>query len=119
MLADQTRSETISLTPEAVSVVRDLLKQRNLEGYALRVFVTGGGCSGYQYGMSLDNQVQETDITFDFDGVKVIVDNISIYYLQGAKVGYINSEKGSGFSIENPNAAPSCGCSPGDSCDCS
>jgi iron-sulfur cluster assembly protein len=110
MLADQTQTELITLTPAAVEAVRDLLQKRNLEGYALRVFVSGGGCSGFQYGMALEGNIREQDLTAEFDGVKVVVDEISIDYLRGATVDYIESVMGSGFKIENPNAVASCGC---------
>jgi iron-sulfur cluster assembly protein len=110
MLADQTITETISLTPAAVQAVRDLLTKRNLEGYALRVFVSGGGCSGFQYGMALENNIREQDLTAEFDGIKVVVDEISIDYLRGSSVDYIDDVMGSGFKIENPNAVSSCGC---------
>lgn len=110
MLADQTHIETITLTPAAIAAVRDLMEKRNLEGYALRVFVAGGGCSGFQYGMALENNIRENDLTTDFDGVKVVVDEVSINYLRGASVDFIESTAGSGFKIENPNAISSCGC---------
>ncbi len=110
MLADQTQTEMITLTPAAVEAVRDLLQKRNLEGYALRVFVSGGGCSGFQYGMALEGNIREQDLCADFDGVKVVVDEISINYLRGATVDYVESVMGSGFKIENPNAIASCGC---------
>lgn len=110
MLADQTQTEMITLTPAAVEAVRELLQKRNLEGYALRVFVSGGGCSGFQYGMALEGNIREQDLTAEFDGVKVVVDEISIDYLRGATVDYVESVMGSGFKIENPNAIASCGC---------
>jgi iron-sulfur cluster assembly accessory protein len=110
MLADQTQTELITLTPAAVTAVRDLLAKRNLEGYALRVFISGGGCSGFQYGMALENNIREQDKTAEFDGVKVVVDEVSFEYLRGASVDYVDSVMGSGFKIENPNAVSTCGC---------
>jgi len=112
MLADQTSTQTITLTPAAANAVRDLLAARNLEGYALRVFVSGSGCSGLQYGMALEANIREQDLSEEFDGVKVVVDEVSIEYLRGATVDYIEGPTGSGFKIENPNVfASSCGCS--------
>jgi len=112
MLADQTSTQTIILTPAAANAVRDLLAQRNLEGYALRVFVSGGGCSGIQYGMALEANIREQDLTEEFDGVKVVVDEVSIDYLRGATVDFVDGPTGSGFKIDNPNVfASSCGCS--------
>jgi len=111
MLADQIQTEIITLTPSAVQAVQELLRKRNLEGYALRVFVSGGGCSGFQYGMALEGNVRPEDLSFEFDGVQVVVDEISINYLRGATVDYVDGVMGSGFKIENPNAISSCGCS--------
>lgn len=102
--------QTITLTSSAAQAVRDLLAKRNLEGYALRVFVSGGGCSGIQYGMALEANIRPTDITSECEGVKVVVDDISINYLRGATIDYVDNAMGSGFKIENPNAMSSCGC---------
>ena len=114
MLVEQTQNETISdfitLTPNAVQAVRDLMDQRNLEGYALRIYISGGGCSGFQYGMALDNNFRDSDLTSEFDGVKVLVDEVSISYLRGSTVDYVNDVMSSGFKIDNPNALASCGC---------
>ncbi len=104
------KTDEITLTPAAAKAVRELIDNRGLEGYALRVYVAGGGCSGYQYGMALENQVRETDRVFETDGVRVVVDEVSIGYLSGAVVGYVDELMGSGFKIENPNAVASCGC---------
>lgn len=102
--------EMVSLTPSAVQAVRDLLAKRQLTGYALRVFVSGGGCSGLQYGMALEGNIRDEDITREFEDVKVVVDEVSINYLRGATVDYIENVMGSGFKIENPNAVSACGC---------
>ena len=110
MLNDPVEVEVISLTPAAAGAVKDLLSKRNLEGYALRVFVSGGGCSGFQYGMALEGNARDTDMTFEYEGVKVVVDEISIDYLRGATIDYVDDIMGSGFKIENPNAVSSCGC---------
>lgn len=110
MLADQTQTEFVTLTSSAVEAVRALLVKRNLEGYALRVFISGGGCSGFQYGMALEGNVRETDLRAEFDGIQVVIDEVSIDYLRGATVDYIDDVMGSGFKIENPNAISSCGC---------
>ncbi len=110
MLSESTQTEVITLTPAAVTAVRDLLAKRNLENYALRVFISGGGCSGFQYGMALEGNIRETDLSADFDGVKVVVDEVSIDYLRGATVDFVDDVMGSGFKIENPNAISTCGC---------
>lgn len=110
VLLEQTETAQITLTASAADAVRELLAKRNLDGYALRVFVSGGGCSGFQYGMALEGNVRENDLTFDQYGVKVVIDEISINYLSGATIDYVDELMGSGFKIENPNAVSSCGC---------
>jgi iron-sulfur cluster assembly accessory protein len=103
-------TQVLELTPSAAQAVKDLLAKKNLEGYGLRVFIQGGGCSGYQYGMALDNRSLENDTTLEFHGVKVLVDEMSINYLRGATVDFVDEMMGSGFKITNPNAVSSCGC---------
>ena len=110
MLADQTQTELISLTPSAVQAINELLDKRDLEGYALRIFVSGGGCSGLQYGMALDNNMRTGDVSTEFDGVKVVIDDVSINYMRGSTVDYVDDLMASGFKIDNPNATASCGC---------
>lgn len=110
MLLDNTTINEIKLTPPAVQAVKDLLQKRDLVGYGLRVYISGGGCSGFQYGMALDNNIRELDTVFESDGVKTIVDEVSIQYLSGATIDFVDDLMGSGFKIENPNAVSSCGC---------
>src|SRR3990172_5013310 len=100
----------VSLTDGAVERVQALLQERELKGYALRVFISGGGCSGLQYGMALEGQPRETDHRFAFEGVDVVVDPMSMDYLAGATIDYVDDLMGGGFKIENPNAVASCGC---------
>jgi iron-sulfur cluster assembly accessory protein len=109
-LAEQTQIETITLTPSAAEAVRGLLAKRNLEGYALRVFVQGGGCSGFQYGMALEGKIRDEDNVFESHGMQVVIDEVSINYMQGATIDYVEDIMGSGFKIDNPNAMASCGC---------
>jgi iron-sulfur cluster assembly protein len=101
---------TIVLTSGAAARVQRLLEERQLTGHALRVFISGGGCSGLQYGMALEGQPRETDLRFGFDGVDVVVDPVSMDYLAGATIDYVEDLMGGGFKIENPNAVSSCGC---------
>lgn len=110
VLAEQTQVETISLTPSAADAVRDLLAKRDLEGYGLRVYIKGGGCSGYQYGMALDDNIRDEDLVIECHDVKVIVDEVSIDYMRGATVDFVDDLMGSGFKVENPNATAACGC---------
>jgi iron-sulfur cluster assembly accessory protein len=72
----------ITLTPAAASAVQELLNKRDLTGYALRVYISGGGCSGYQYGMALENNIRDNDMLFEEHGVKMVVDEVSVSYLQ-------------------------------------
>ncbi len=110
MLAEEVKTENITLTPAAAQAVIDLLAKRELSGYALRVFVSGGGCSGMQYGMALENQIRDLDLTYSMHGVTLVVDEVSINYLHGASIDYVDNVMGSGFKIDNPNAVSACGC---------
>ena len=100
----------VTLTDAAASRIRNLMQEKGLAGYGLRVFVGGGGCSGLQYGMAFENEEQEGDFVMNNEGVKVMVDSMSSQYLMGATVDYIDNIMGGGFKIENPNAVSSCGC---------
>lgn len=100
----------VNITDRAAVEVKGLLEKQEKADAMLRVFVAGGGCSGFQYGMSLEEEPSEGDQTFDINGVKVIVDPRSALYLGGAEIDYVESMMGGGFKIENPNASSSCGC---------
>lgn len=110
MLGENVQIEGVTLTSAAAQAVRELIEKRNLTGYALRVFVQGGGCSGFQYGMALEGNIRDEDIKYEVDGVQMVIDEVSIDYLRGATVDYVDDLMGSGFKIENPNAVSSCGC---------
>ena len=110
MELEQTQTKQISVTPAAANAVEELLTKRDLEGYALRVFISGGGCSGFQYGMALEQNIRESDNVFHQHDIKVVVDEVSIEYLDGATIDYVDEVMGSGFKIDNPNAIASCGC---------
>ena len=105
-----TETEQITLTEGAVRRVRKLIEERELTGYSLRVFVSGGGCSGMQYGMGLEGEPRETDLRFNFDDVQVVVDPMSISYLAGSVIDFTDELMGGGFKIENPKAVSACGC---------
>jgi iron-sulfur cluster assembly protein len=100
----------INLTQGAIKRVRSLINEKDLDGYALRVFVSGGGCSGMQYGMGLEPEPRETDVRYHFDDVQVVVDPMSMTYLSGATIDYVDDLMAGGFKIENPQAVSSCGC---------
>jgi iron-sulfur cluster assembly protein len=101
---------TVSLTPEAMSQLKSLLAQESNPQLGLRVFVSGGGCSGMQYGMAFDDNIRAEDQVLETNGVKVILDEYSIQYLRGSEIDYVNSLMGAGFTVHNPNAVHSCSC---------
>ena len=118
-----TETPLLTLSTAASDAVKGILKERNLEGYALRVYVAGGGCCGVNFGMALDNNFRDVDTTLEIDGVNVVVDEVSIEYLRGATVDFVNDpERGAGFAVSSPNAKGhehaegGCGC--GGSCSC-
>ena len=101
----------ITLTSRAAQELRDLMSSENKQSAALRVWVAGGGCSGLTYGMALDeNEPEEGDQAFEQDGLKIVIDGLSMQYMEGAQVDYVEDSMGGGFKIENPNATNSCGC---------
>lgn len=102
--------QIITVTPAALNMIRSLLEQRNIQGYALRVFVSGGGCSGMQYGMAFEESPRDFDNVIEYDDVRFVIDPASLMYLQGADIDYVDSLMGGGFRIDNPNAVSSCGC---------
>ncbi len=100
----------LSLTPTAVSKVREVLTMQNPPPAGLRIGVVGGGCSGFQYQMVFETQPTPMDKVMEFEGLKVFVDQTSLMYLDGTRVDYIESLEGSGFKFENPNVKNTCGC---------
>ena len=100
----QIDTSTITLSAAASDAIRNILAERNLEGYALRVYVAGGGCCGVNFGMALDNNFRDVDTTFEANGVKVVVDEVSIDYLRGAKIDFVNDPvRGAGFAVDSPS----------------
>lgn len=104
------QTDTVMLTSAAAEMVQGLLQQKNVPDHGLRVFVSGGGCSGMQYGMALEAEPRPYDHVIEDKGVKVFIDPTSMMYLTGATIDYVDSLMGGGFSIDNPNAVSSCGC---------
>ncbi len=100
----------ITLTESAADRLQKILEEKGLPNYGLRVFVSGGGCSGLQYGMTFAEGPMEGDQVFEDRNLKLIVDPNSLHYLMGAEIDYIDSLMGGGFRIENPNAVQSCSC---------
>lgn len=107
-VADETAA--LSLTPAAEAKLKELLVARNIPSHGLRVFVSGGGCSGLQYGMAFEARPRDFDTVVDQNGVKLLVDPTSLMYLAGASIDFVDSLMGGGFRIENPNAVSACGC---------
>ncbi len=103
-------SQPITLTERAARRIADLVEQEGAPNGMLRVAVSGGGCSGFQYGFSLDHEVQEGDLVIERGQAQVVIDNLSLMYLAGAEVDYVTEIIGSCFTIKNPNATSSCGC---------
>lgn len=108
-LSTVTETSIVTLTGAAATRVRDLLQQENDPSLGLRVFVSGGGCSGLQYGMTLDEE-QEGDVVIVQERVKLFVDEMSVGYLTGSDIDYVDSLMGAGFVVNNPNAVSACGC---------
>lgn len=100
----------ITVTDQAVAKIRDIIAEENNPTLKLRVFVQGGGCSGMQYGFTLDTDQNEDDWDLEVNGVKVLVDSMSGGYLQGATIDYKEDQYGSSFTIKNPSAQTTCGC---------
>ena len=124
-MLQEINTQVFTLTPAASEAVKNILNERKLEGYALRVYVAGGGCCGVNFGMALDNNFRDVDTTFDANGVKVVVDEVSIDYLRNATVDFVNDPvRGAGFAVDSPNAkseGSSCACGSGggeSSCGC-
>jgi iron-sulfur cluster insertion protein len=100
----------IQISASAVAKVRSLLEEEGNSQLKLRVYVTGGGCSGFQYGFSFDEELEDDDTKIEKDGITVVVDAMSYPYLIGSKVDYQEGLQGSKFTVENPNASSTCGC---------
>lgn len=101
---------SVTLTTEAVNQLRNLLAREDNAQLALRVFVSGGGCSGMQYGMAFDDQFRPDDEVVEQDGVKIVMDDFSAQYIRGSEIDYVDSLMGAGFTVHNPNAVSSCSC---------
>lgn len=97
-------------TDNAASKVRELLEEEHNPALMLRVFVSGGGCSGFQYGFVFDETVQDGDTEIEKAGVKLLVDPMSVQYLMGSEIDYSDGVQGAQFVIRNPNASTTCGC---------
>jgi iron-sulfur cluster assembly protein len=106
-LIDQT---VVNLTDEALVQLKTLLEKEDNPKLGLRVFVSGGGCSGLQYGMAFDDNVRDDDEIVEQSGVKVFIDEFSRNYIEGSTIDYVDGLMGAGFTVQNPNAVKSCSC---------
>jgi len=100
----------VQLTENAVSKVKEILASQEPKPAGLRIAVVGGGCSGFSYSMAFENQPNMLDKTYNYDGLKVFVDQASMLYLDGAEVDYVETLEGAGFKFSNPNVKSTCGC---------
>jgi iron-sulfur cluster insertion protein len=100
----------MNINASAVDKIKDIIAEESNPNLKLRVFIQGGGCSGFQYGFTLDEVQNEDDFDFDHSGVKVLVDSMSMQYLQGSTIDYRDDITGSSFVINNPQATTTCGC---------
>ncbi|EKV31415.1 putative iron binding protein [Caenispirillum salinarum AK4] len=105
-----TPADGISMTESAAKRVQTLIKGENNPDLMLRVMVSGGGCSGFQYGFDLDATVNEDDRVAEFHGVKLVIDEASLEILSGSQVDYVEDLMGAAFTVKNPNATATCGC---------
>ena len=106
----EVKTAPISLTPNAIAKVKEIMAQQNPVPEGLRVGVVGGGCSGFSYSMQFENSPGMMDKVFNMEGLKVYVDATSLMYLNGCRVDYVETLEGAGFKFENPNVKSTCGC---------
>jgi len=109
-MSEVAEESLLVFTDAAASRVQSLIKEEGNENLKLRVFVTGGGCSGFQYGFTFDETVNDGDTEVENQGVKLLIDPMSFQYLAGAEIDFSEGLEGSQFVIKNPNASTTCGC---------
>jgi len=124
-MLNQISTAEITLSATAAEAVHSIIREQHLDGYALRVFVASSGCCGVNFGMALDKNIRADDSTFEANGIRLVVDEISLGYLRGARIDFVqDAERGPAFVVESPNAprhAPEhdeAGCACGASCSC-
>ncbi len=102
--------DLIRLTPSAIAKVKEIQRAEGLQEHGLRVRVVGGGCSGFQYDLYFEDETNEFDEAFDVEGIRVYVDAMSLQYLEGTEIDYVETVEGAGFKFNNPKATATCGC---------
>ena len=105
-----TEAPMVSMTQNAVQRLERLIAEKDNSNLMLRVYVQGGGCSGFEYGFQFEEKREEDDLEFERDGVKLLVDSMSFQYLMGSEIDFIDDLMGTRFVVSNPNAATTCGC---------
>lgn len=100
----------ITVTPDALHQLRTLREKSNVSQLGLRVYVQPGGCSGFSYGMAVENAAEDDDQVYSYDDVRILVDPFSLQHLEGAQIDYVDALMGGGFQVRNPNAAKACAC---------
>ncbi len=110
MSETQSMPVALTFTDAAAAKVRELIEEENSPEMMLRVYISGGGCSGFQYGFSFDENREEGDLVVEKDGVRLVVDPMSYQYLMGAEIDYTENLSGAQFVVRNPNAKTTCGC---------
>ena len=108
--AEMFNPSSISLTTKAIEKIKVLVSEENNSELKLRVFIVGGGCSGFQYGFTFDEYLQDDDTAVEEDGATVVIDAMSFQYLMGSELDYMEGLEGSRFVVNNPNATTTCGC---------
>jgi iron-sulfur cluster insertion protein len=109
-MSDVTSERGITISDSAARRIAALKAQEEAEGAFLRIAVSGGGCSGFQYGLSFDEETSPDDVVFEHGGVRVVIDGTSLDLLNGSEIDFVEDLMGASFQIRNPNAASSCGC---------
>jgi iron-sulfur cluster insertion protein len=105
-----TEAPMVSMTQNAVQRLAELIAVKDKSSLMLRVYIQGGGCSGFQYGFQFEEQREEDDLEFERDGVKLLVDSMSLQYLMGSEIDFVDDLMGTRFVVSNPNASTTCGC---------
>ncbi|MGH2378238.1 MAG: iron-sulfur cluster insertion protein ErpA [Candidatus Limnocylindria bacterium] len=100
----------VSMTVRAADKLKEIVEKQGRPDLALRVYVTPGGCSGFSYGMTFAEQIEDGDAVVDTDGVRIVVDPMSAMYVKGSEIDFVDALMGGGFALRNPNAVSSCGC---------
>ena len=109
-LAEETTESSLIFSVAAATKVKELIRDEGNDALMLRVFISGGGCSGFQYGFTFDEKIGDGDTIIENEGVKLLVDPMSFQYLSGAEIDYSEGMEGAQFVIRNPNATTTCGC---------